>query len=433
MNTITNKIRVSVIGAILGIVCTVPVAMGSDLTVTKTWSSGETLTAQDLNDSFDEVEIAVTDNNIRITNLEADSSGWVIFGSDMYTSILGNVGIGTTSPSQAKLHVFGGDRGVYGVATAGTNTVRPFGIVADIETGAATTTGGGFQTAINTNDTPNVGFVYGGQFSIDDDGDKIVRGLNINLNGAESDDIGLEVIVDDPGYAIQSPGSGKVYLNGNVGIGTASPLWEFEVHWDAASNINPIGLFKTTGANSAAALRFENANNNHFNLGITSSGEFAIGEYNKNISLSGDFLRITNTGNVGIGTTDPGSYKLYVAGNAFTTGAWVSSDARWKKNVEPLENSLNKVTQLQGVHYEWNIEQYPEKGFDEGRQVGLIAQEVEKVIPELVRTNEDGYKSLSYEKLSVVLIEAVKELKAENEALKILVCQEHHEAALCSR
>ncbi|MCP4755526.1 MAG: tail fiber domain-containing protein [Proteobacteria bacterium] len=124
------------------------------------------------------------------------------------------------------------------------------------------------------------------------------------------------------------------------------------------------------------------------------------------------------------------SYKLYVAGNAYTTGTWGGSDARWKKNIDPLENSLDKVAQLNGVNFEWDIDRFPKKGFEKGRQVGLIAREVEKVVPELVGTDEDGYKSVSYEKLSAVLIEAVKELKAENEALKILICQDHPEAVL---
>lgn len=67
MNTTTNKIRFSVIGILLGTVFTVPVAIGGDLTVTKTWSSGNTLTAQDLNNNFNDVEAAVNDNDSRIT------------------------------------------------------------------------------------------------------------------------------------------------------------------------------------------------------------------------------------------------------------------------------------------------------------------------------------------------------------------------------
>lgn len=87
----------------------------------------------------------------------------------------------------------------------------------------------------------------------------------------------------------------------------------------------------------------------------------------------------------------------------------------------PLEDSLNKIVKLQGVNYEWNTEKYPTQGFSAGKQIGLIAQDVEKVIPELVHTDNDGYKSVSYEKITTVLIEAVKELKAENENLRLRI------------
>ena len=123
-------------------------------------------------------------------------------------------------------------------------------------------------------------------------------------------------------------------------------------------------------------------------------------------------------GNVGIGTTNPGSYKLYVAGSAYSTGGWAGSDERWKKNIVPLQNSLKKVMQLQGINYEWRVGEFPDAGFSEGAQIGLIAQEVENIIPELVHTDDDDFKSVSYEKLTVVLVEAVKELKMENEELK---------------
>lgn len=79
---------------------------------------------------------------------------------------------------------------------------------------------------------------------------------------------------------------------------------------------------------------------------------------------------------------------------------------------------MSKVLKLQGVTFLWNKEGYPDKGFTEGSQIGLVAQDVEKVIPEVVSTNAEGYKSLSYEKLTAVLIEAIKELKVENEQLK---------------
>jgi hypothetical protein len=120
-------------------------------------------------------------------------------------------------------------------------------------------------------------------------------------------------------------------------------------------------------------------------------------------------------GNVGIGTTSP-SYNLHVNGSAWvTSGAWTGSDIRWKKDIVPLEGSLEKVTKLQGVSYRWRTEEFPEQRFSEDKQIGLVAQETEKVVPEIVTTNNEGYKGISYEKLCPLLVEAIKELKADNE------------------
>lgn len=107
------------------------------------------------------------------------------------------------------------------------------------------------------------------------------------------------------------------------------------------------------------------------------------------------------------------------------------SDKRWKKNVQPLQNTLEKLSQLQGVSFQWDIENYPDVGFDDTPQIGLIAQEVEQVFPELVTTNNEGYKGVKYNKLTAILIEAVKELKAQNDALKTIVCKESPEEEIC--
>ncbi len=118
-----------------------------------------------------------------------------------------------------------------------------------------------------------------------------------------------------------------------------------------------------------------------------------------------------STGNVGIGTNNPGTYKLYVSGAAYATGGWAGSDYRWKKNIEPIQDTLDRLTLLQGVTFNWRADEFPDHGFTDEKQIGLIAQDVEKIIPELVRTDEDGFKAVSYEKLTVVLLEAIKELK----------------------
>ena len=59
-----------------------------------------------------------------------------------------------------------------------------------------------------------------------------------------------------------------------------------------------------------------------------------------------------------------------------------------------MESSLDKISKLQGVSYEWKMDEYPDFGLTEGKQIGLIAQDVEKELPELVSENKDGHNSL---------------------------------------
>ena len=86
------------------------------------------------------------------------------------------------------------------------------------------------------------------------------------------------------------------------------------------------------------------------------------------------------------------------------------SDVRTKENIETVENGLDLVSQLRGVWYN--------KIAEEDRKVGVIAQEVEEVLPEVVHTHSEGMKSVDYGKMVGVLIEAIKELKQEIDELK---------------
>ena len=121
-----------------------------------------------------------------------------------------------------------------------------------------------------------------------------------------------------------------------------------------------------------------------------------------------------NGGNVGIGTSSP-SQKLHVSGNIlatyiYGTAFYYSSDRNLKTNIQPISNALDKVQQLQGVTFDWKE--------DGSSSVGLIAQDVEEVFPELVHTDEEGVKSVEYANLVAVLIEAVKEQQKEIDELK---------------
>ncbi|MBW1898139.1 MAG: tail fiber domain-containing protein [Deltaproteobacteria bacterium] len=117
----------------------------------------------------------------------------------------------------------------------------------------------------------------------------------------------------------------------------------------------------------------------------------------------------------GSGETDG---LVIVNGSGTYSGTWTqSSDERFKKNIEPLRNSIDKIEQLNGVSYELRKEEFPEKNFSNRKQIGLIAQDVEKVLPELVRTDSEGYKSVAYQNMVPVLIEAIKEQQDEIEDL----------------
>lgn len=120
-------------------------------------------------------------------------------------------------------------------------------------------------------------------------------------------------------------------------------------------------------------------------------------------------------GDVGIGIASP-SQKLHVVGNICYTGTiGACSDARYKKGVTTLSNSLSQVLQLRGVRYEWKQDEFPSQNFDDKTHLGFIAQEVEQFFPEMVMTDNNGYKSVDYGRLTPVLVEAIKELKAEND------------------
>jgi hypothetical protein len=118
-------------------------------------------------------------------------------------------------------------------------------------------------------------------------------------------------------------------------------------------------------------------------------------------------------GNVGIGTTSPGSYKLNVAGTINTSGGCTGcSDARWKTNIAPISAPLDKIMALTGVQFNWKTKEYPSMFFQEGLDYGLVAQDVEKALPEIVY-EDNGYKYIRYDRLSAILIEAAKEQQKE--------------------
>ena len=99
--------------------------------------------------------------------------------------------------------------------------------------------------------------------------------------------------------------------------------------------------------------------------------------------------------------------------------AFSASDKRLKDNIKPIENALDKVNKISGVEFDWNGNQdtYAEGMHD----IGVIAQEIEEIIPEVVKTRDNGYKAVKYEKIVPLLIEAIKEQQTQIDELKQLI------------
>ena len=196
----------------------------------------------------------------------------------------------------------------------------------------------------------------------------------------------------------------------------------------------------TAGTITAAGLDVTNATTLSNTLGVT--GDTTITNGNLYITrtdgASGDIL--ANGGTDGIfgifNTTNGGSISLAaknsggtyntiisltstiatVSGELNVTGditAFFTSDQRLKDNITPIPNALDKVLSISGNTFDWN-----EKSEKEGNDVGVVAQEILEVLPEAVTTRDNGYLAVRYEKLVPLLIEAIKELKAEINELK---------------
>ena len=95
--------------------------------------------------------------------------------------------------------------------------------------------------------------------------------------------------------------------------------------------------------------------------------------------------------------------------------AFASSDERLKDNIKPIENPLEVISQISGNTFDWNSEK---QNIYNGKDYGVIAQEIQKVMPELVDTRDSGYLAVKYDKIVPLLIESIKELKREIEELK---------------
>lgn len=266
----------------------------------------------------------------------------------------GKIGLGTANPAQS-LHVYG------------TNPLIQIENTSTGFQGLKLNTPGGWQVGFGTN--PAAGLWY--DFS---------------------NDLGTT-------HQLYFNGTNWIFPTGKIGLGTASPNLKLDIGSGTGDGI-------AFGQQSDNTESIQTYIDNHWSDRTT----YASGCCN--------FLLLQpDVGLVGIRTNNPG-YTLHVNGNAYFSGGYSGSDIRMKKNIERLTNILPKLDNINGVKFDWKTNEFPEQNLPRERQIGLIAQEVEKQFPELVNKDKQGLKSLDYAKFSAVLLQAVKEQQQEIDQLK---------------
>jgi hypothetical protein len=224
----------------------------------------------------------------------------------------------------------------------------------------------------------------------------------LTLARAGSSAIGSTTIVADGNYL------GEIDFSGSDGTDfTVAAFIRGEVDGTPGANDMPGRLVFSTTADGASSPteRMRITKDGYITLdGSTSAVGMRIGS-------AGQLLLIADNG--GLYHQAGGNYYLV------TTAGGSTSDATLKTNVQPIANSLDKLSQIRGVTFAF-IEE-PLCDADKGQQIGVIAQEVEAVFPEAVVTGGDGIKAVRYDKLVAPLIEALKESKARIETLEAKV------------
>lgn len=352
---------------------------------------------------------AINSDNEGTANYLAKFTGTGLLNSVLYESG-GNIGIGTTVP-QAKLALAGDNLfanapgvGSYGTLKAAYNgNVATYGVAASID----------FYRPVAS---------WGNEAEIR---------FSTNPGGSSGGNLTQRLVIN---------------RNGKVGIGTTSPASALDVQGGQDSTV------RTYGPGSPTFVATSTANN--LQTKLQSAGAIPIGVVGTEsnhmfaiITAGSGRVFFDTAGSVGIGTASPLA-ALDVIGNVRCVDLVETSDEQLKVNVQPLAGVLEKLGQIRAVSFEWN-EKAQCLGAQTGKkQIGVLAQELEQVFPEMVTTpkpvtvdelsrgyseetltpevrqqlqrNADAtrYKAVNYSQLTVVLLEAVKELKTENDALR---------------
>jgi len=293
----------------------------------------------------------------------------------------GNVGIGTTSTS-GKLDVR--------QAQQSTPFTSPF---LKLYPSSTTNTSGHTTITLGTSTVDNYGVSLSG-WRYGTDGDPKFR-IKMHNNSSAGIDA----------FTIDS--------SGKVGIGITGPASKLHVKNNDSQTSTAAGITVEQSGTGDAIVQYLLSFQKRWTTGIDNSDgdKFKISQ-DTDLGTN-NVMTLDTGGNVGIGDTTP-SYKLDVNGTIRATGDVIAySDIRVKENITTIEKALDKVKKLRGVEYN--------KIDNTEKSIGVIAQEIEEVIPEVVKEDDQGMKSVAYGNITAVLIEAIKEQQKQIDELKAII------------
>jgi hypothetical protein len=332
-------------------------------------------------------------------------------------------------------------------AAATVATTNPVGFNAStgqVNIGGTTAYGNG-RLVVNARTNPTTTTDSNNQIYIGEPSQNSVYYLNVGYLNINSTYAGsIQSIAGGSGAQLILNGAG-----GSVGIGTTNPVYKLHVA-GANTTGTPLVHFNATGTgafqrgvqlfNSALAA----GESIMYSVGTADSSRqmgqmyyYYAGSNSTSNRLSfglhsvDDVINILGSGNVSIGTTTDQGSKLGVLGEIRATSeitAYYSSDINLKENIRLIADPLKKLEQIRGVYFDWTDEHIKSRGGEDGyfvrkQDVGVIAQEVEAVLPEIVATQDNGTKAVRYEKLVPLLVEAIKEQQQQIAQLQQLVNQ----------